>query len=129
MVAVVQRLRTLDLFKPPGVAETLDWVQALVALERSQLDAATFHSTLGAVLGYQDDIEKSPARPAARSKAKSKPPSAAGSSTPAISNVNAPVCGVLPLLTQGLRRSTWRSAFIVAVTTRLRRSSETIRWL
>ncbi len=58
VVAVVQRLRTLDLFKPPGVAETLDWVQALVALERSQLDAATFHSTLGAVLKYQDDIEK-----------------------------------------------------------------------
>jgi MoxR-like ATPase len=58
VVAVVQRLRTIDLFKPPGVAETLDWVSALVALERTQLDAATFHSTLGAVLKYQDDIAK-----------------------------------------------------------------------
>lgn len=58
VVAVVQRLRTIDLFKPPGVAETLDWVAALVALERTQLDAATFHSTLGAVLKYQDDIAK-----------------------------------------------------------------------
>ncbi len=58
VVAVVQRLRTLDLFKPPGVAETLDWVQALVALDRSQLDPATLHSTLGAVLKYQDDIAK-----------------------------------------------------------------------
>lgn len=58
VVAVVQRLRGADLFKPPGVAETLDWMQALLALNRSQLDSQTVHSTLGALLKYQDDIAK-----------------------------------------------------------------------
>lgn len=58
VVSVVQRLRSADLFKPPGVAETLDWVQALLSLHRTQLDGPTLHSTLGAVLKYQDDIAK-----------------------------------------------------------------------
>lgn len=58
VVAIVQRLRSADLFKPPGVAETLDWVQALVALSCTQLDRQTLHSTLGALLKYQDDLQK-----------------------------------------------------------------------
>ncbi|HET9551753.1 MAG TPA: MoxR family ATPase [Anaeromyxobacteraceae bacterium] len=58
VVAFVQRLRTRDLFKLPGVTETLDWAQALVALERTALDAATVEATLGVLLKYQDDIAR-----------------------------------------------------------------------
>ena len=58
VVGFVQRLRTRDLFKLPGVAETLDWAQALVAMDRSSLDAATVDATLGVVLKYQDDIAR-----------------------------------------------------------------------
>jgi MoxR-like ATPase len=57
-VGFVQRLRGKDLFKLPGVAETLDWAQALVALERSALDPATVDATLGILLKYQDDIAR-----------------------------------------------------------------------
>ena len=56
VVAFTQRLRTMDLFKSPGVAETLDWAEALVALDRIALDPETVASTLGALLKYQDDI-------------------------------------------------------------------------
>jgi MoxR-like ATPase len=56
IVAFTQRLRTLDLFKSPGVAETLDWAEALVALDRITLDPQTVADTLGALLKYQDDI-------------------------------------------------------------------------
>ena len=56
VVAVTQRLRTLDLFKAPGVAETLDWAEALVALDRITLDRETLADTLGALLKYQDDV-------------------------------------------------------------------------
>ncbi len=58
IVRFVQRLRTADLFKLPGVAETLDWARALVALDRVALDAGTVNSTLGVLLKYQDDIAK-----------------------------------------------------------------------
>jgi MoxR-like ATPase len=58
VVGVVQRLRKLDLFKSPGVAETLDWANALLALDRSALDPETVHSTLGVLLKYQDDVAK-----------------------------------------------------------------------
>ena len=58
VVRFVQRLRTADLFKPPGVAETLDWARALLALDRVALDAETVHATLGVLLKYQDDVEK-----------------------------------------------------------------------
>ncbi len=58
VVGFVQRLRTRDLFKLPGVAETLDWAQALVAMDRSSLDPATVDATLGVVLKYQDDIAR-----------------------------------------------------------------------
>ena len=58
VTAAVQRLRTADLLKPPGVAETLDWTQALLALGARTLDADTATRTLGAVLKYREDHER-----------------------------------------------------------------------
>jgi MoxR-like ATPase len=58
VVTFVQSLRSMDLFKPPGVAETLDWARALVALDTSLLDAALVDDTLGALLKYRDDITR-----------------------------------------------------------------------
>jgi len=58
VVAFVQKLRGEELFKLPGVAETLDWTNALVALDRIALDPGTIDDTLGALLKYQDDIAK-----------------------------------------------------------------------
>src|SRR5439155_1489423 len=54
--AFVQGLRRLDLAKPPGVAETIDWAQALAALGRQDLDARTVEDTLGSVLKYHEDF-------------------------------------------------------------------------
>jgi MoxR-like ATPase len=63
IVAFVQRLRREGLFKNPGVAETLDWATALVALDKQALDGSTVVDTLGVVLKYQDDIVRiDPAR-------------------------------------------------------------------
>jgi len=62
VVGFVQRLRTADLFKLPGVAETIDWAHALAALDRTALDAGTVDATLGVLLKYQDDIEKTAGR-------------------------------------------------------------------
>ncbi|MEO0762245.1 MAG: MoxR family ATPase [Pseudomonadota bacterium] len=58
VVDFVQRLRTEDLFKRPGVAETIDWAKCLVALDSIALDPETVSSTLGALLKYQDDIAR-----------------------------------------------------------------------
>lgn len=58
VVAFVQALRSHDLFKPPGVAETIDWTAALVTLDATALDAGRVDATLGVVLKYQDDIAK-----------------------------------------------------------------------
>jgi MoxR-like ATPase len=58
IVSFVQRLRTADLFKLPGVAETIDWARALLALDQVSLDPGTVNATLGVLLKYQDDIEK-----------------------------------------------------------------------
>jgi MoxR-like ATPase len=58
VVAFVQRLRSVDLFKLPGVAETIDWANCLVALDRIALDPQTVNDTLGVLLKYQDDIER-----------------------------------------------------------------------
>ncbi len=58
VVGFVQRARTLDLFKAPGVAETIDWANALVALDRMSLDPQSVSDTLGVLLKYQDDIER-----------------------------------------------------------------------
>jgi MoxR-like ATPase len=54
--AFVAELRSLDLQKPPGLAETIDWAQALHALGRRELDVENVHATLGSVLKYQDDL-------------------------------------------------------------------------
>ena len=54
----IQALREKDLYKLPGVAETLDWTTALVALDQQALDPIIVDETLGAVLKYQDDVEK-----------------------------------------------------------------------
>ena len=58
IVGFIQELRRLDLYKLPGVAETLDWATALCALNREALDPATVDDTLGAILKYQDDIQQ-----------------------------------------------------------------------
>ena len=58
VVSFVQQLRGYELFKPPGIAETIDWTNALLTLNRSELDTVTIEETLGAVLKYQDDIVK-----------------------------------------------------------------------
>ena len=58
IVRFVQQLRTADLFKLPGVAETIDWGRALLALDQAALEADTVNATLGVLLKYQDDIEK-----------------------------------------------------------------------
>ena len=58
VVGVVQQLRSLDFYKPPGVAETLDWTQALVALGADRLEADLATATLGAVLKYREDTER-----------------------------------------------------------------------
>jgi MoxR-like ATPase len=57
VVAAVQRLRDLDLAKPPGVAETIDWVRTLDVLGETDLDARVAADTLGAVLKERDDLE------------------------------------------------------------------------
>jgi MoxR-like ATPase len=57
LAAAMQDLRALDLFKPPGVAETLDWARALRVLGAHQLDKATVDDTLGVVLKYREDVE------------------------------------------------------------------------
>lgn len=54
----IQELREADLYKLPGVAETLDWTTALVALDQVALDLGVVEDTLGVILKYQDDIEK-----------------------------------------------------------------------
>jgi MoxR-like ATPase len=57
VTAIVQDLRGLELYKVPGVSETLDWARALVALDRTALDAAAVEQTLGVVLKAKDDID------------------------------------------------------------------------
>ena len=66
LVNFVQRLRQEDLFKLPGIAETLDWADALVQLDQIALDPTTIDGTLGTLLTYQDDIAKIRGSEAAR---------------------------------------------------------------
>ncbi len=58
VVAFVQKLRGKDLFKLPGVAETIDWTDALIQLDKVALDPGAIDDTLGVLLKYQDDIAK-----------------------------------------------------------------------
>jgi hypothetical protein len=57
ITAFIQEMRRMELFKRPGVAETLDWTAALIALDQNALDLAIVKDTLGVILKYQDDIE------------------------------------------------------------------------
>jgi len=57
VTAFIQEMRETELFKIPGVAETLDWLSALLALNQTELDPAVIDDTLGMMLKYQDDIE------------------------------------------------------------------------
>ncbi|MGM9486967.1 AAA family ATPase [Ideonella sp. YS5] len=66
IVAFVQRLRALDLYKLPGVAETIEWTRALMALDAVVLDPKTVQHTLGVLLKYQDDIARMQGGEAAR---------------------------------------------------------------
>lgn len=58
VVAFVQHLRTEDLFKKPGVAETIDWAKCLLALDVLEMSPEVIADTLGAILKYQDDIQR-----------------------------------------------------------------------
>ena len=66
VVAFVQRLRSMDLFKLPGIAETIDWAHALTQLDVLTLDTKVVNDSLGALLKYQDDIVKIRGTEAAR---------------------------------------------------------------
>ncbi len=72
VVAFVQRLRTVDLFKLPGVAETIDWANCLVALDKLALDPDVVNDTLGVLLKYRDDLEKVSGEEATRLVAEAK---------------------------------------------------------
>ena len=58
LARAMEKLRSMDLFKPPGVAETLDWATALVVMGTERLDADIADDTLGVILKYQEDIER-----------------------------------------------------------------------
>ena len=58
VASAVHKLRGLELLKPPGVAETLDWARALRELDRDVLDAEIAAATLGAVLKYREDLDR-----------------------------------------------------------------------
>jgi MoxR-like ATPase len=60
VVAFVQRLRAMDLYKAPGVAETIDWTRSLLLLDATTLDPQAVSDTLGALLKYQDDLARFP---------------------------------------------------------------------
>ncbi|HYG55068.1 MAG TPA: MoxR family ATPase [Burkholderiales bacterium] len=72
VVAFVQRLRKQELFKLPGVAETIDWANCLVALDRVALDPETVNNTLGVLLKYRDDLERVAGEEAQRLVAEAK---------------------------------------------------------
>ena len=100
VVAFVQRLRALDLFKAPGIAETIDWAEALVALDRVALDPQTVADTLGVLLKYQDDIGALGPDVAAQLVAE-----VAGGGHPAVTRASgvddAQLVGAVPLLPKG----------------------------
>jgi len=58
VVAFVQKLRTMDLYKAPGVAETIDWTRALLVLDTVSLDPQAVNATLGVLLKYQEDVAR-----------------------------------------------------------------------
>jgi MoxR-like ATPase len=77
VVAFVQQLRKVDLFKLPGVAETIDWANCLAALDRVVLDPETVNNTLGVLLKYRDDLDRVAGEEATRLVAEAKAAAAA----------------------------------------------------
>ena len=77
VVHFVQRLRSADLYKLPGVAETIDWTNCLVALDRVALDPETVNNTLGVLLKYRDDLERIAGEEATRLVSEAKAAAAA----------------------------------------------------
>ncbi|HZD21234.1 MAG TPA: MoxR family ATPase, partial [Burkholderiales bacterium] len=77
VVAFVQRLRKMELYKLPGVAETIDWANCLAALDRVALDPETVNNTLGVLLKYRDDLERVAGEEAERLVAEAKTAAAA----------------------------------------------------
>jgi len=63
VTALVQSLRDIDLYKPPGVAETIDWVEALHALGCEELDGTLIDATLGSILKYREDLQRARGAP------------------------------------------------------------------
>jgi hypothetical protein len=58
VASLVQGLRSMDLYKVPGVAETLDWARSLAALGATRIDSTLVNATLGSALKYQEDLER-----------------------------------------------------------------------
>jgi MoxR-like ATPase len=58
VAAAVEQMRGMELFKPPGVAEVIDWAQAIAALGRTELDERWVEATLGSVLKYREDHDR-----------------------------------------------------------------------
>jgi len=58
IVSAVQHLRQMELFKPPGIAETLDWANSILVMDQTELDEGTILDTLGVLLKYQDDTQR-----------------------------------------------------------------------
>ena len=77
VVTFVQRLRKTELFKLPGVAETIDWTNCLAALDKVALDPETVNNTLGVLLKYRDDLERIAGDEAARLTGEAKTAAAA----------------------------------------------------
>jgi len=77
VVQFVQRLRSADLYKLPGVAETIDWANCLAALDRVALDPETVNNTLGVLLKYRDDLERVAGEEAERMVAEARTTAAA----------------------------------------------------
>jgi MoxR-like ATPase len=77
VVAFVQQLRKTDLYKLPGVAETIDWANCLAALDCVALDPETVNNTLGVLLKYRDDLERVAGEEAARMVAEARATAAA----------------------------------------------------
>ena len=61
VAAAVESMRDLELYKPPGVAETIDWANALAALGRTTIDERSVEVTLGTILKYREDQERTKA--------------------------------------------------------------------
>jgi MoxR-like ATPase len=81
IVSFVQGLRQMELYKLPGIAETIEWTRALIALDATALEPQTIEATLGLLLKYQDDITRVSGPEAARLGAAARQPLASGAAS------------------------------------------------